>query len=487
MQELLFHVCVGVLAGRERREWRGIAGRVEEIERGEGAGGGGVEAGGGGSGGGTGKEKEPPHFSRIWRPQILAIILPHTTLQTQTLHPRLISFISHLRARSGLCILSSVVTPREIDDFARQQGHVFAGGREGERVFREMTEEVVFRRRLMLLKAMREEGITGFTKVFTSPSVRVGQSILLQTVGLGDLTPNTVILSWPDHPHPHASYPTETDAAVDEIWRLQELWFMTRRAGYSSIICKGLENFPSNQESRSGFLDVWWIVQEGQLQLLIAWILKQHHVWRGCQIRLFSIACASEDPVQVESELRLYLSVMRIPVAVVEVVTIDVLDPGMLGPVPVDPTPEEDLRRLMRSRESLLAQALKTDFEREASELGGGDGVDGVNGAHGIQSNGANAHNSTFIHTWLHTTSHLPTPHRRELFLKAHTVARLKREIDKRSSGEDVELVLMNLPVMDLCGGVGFGCGGGHGGGRKGKAGVSGDGDREWVEKGKLR
>lgn len=95
---------------------------------------------------------------------------------------------------------------------------------------------------------------------------------------------------------------------------------------------------------------------------------------------------------------------------------------------------------------------------------------------------------SPFIQTWLHTTSDLPFPHRRELFLKAHTVATLKREIDKRSSGGDVDLVLMNLPVMDLCGGVGVGCGGGWveggSGGGSGSGVVSG---REWVEKGKLR
>ena len=62
--------------------------------------------------------------------------------------------------------------------------------------------------------------------------------------------------------------------------------------------------------------------------------------------------------------------------------------------------------------------------------------------------------------------------------MKAHTVATLKKEIERRSAGEEVELVLMNLPVMDLCGGVGYGCGGGRFMGGEG---------REWVERGKMR
>ncbi|KAJ3027139.1 hypothetical protein HK097_006236, partial [Rhizophlyctis rosea] len=322
---------------------------------------------------------------------------------------------------------------------AREAG---GGGREEEK--RDRTEEVVFRRRLVLLRAMREEGIVGFTKVFTSPSIRVGQSIILQTVGLGELAPNTVIMSWPSRECLTSEF---KDHAVEEIWRLQESWFMTRRAGYSSIICKGLEQFPSNEEAKSGFIDVWWIVQEGQLQLLIAYILQQHHVWRGCQIRLFTIACATDDPVAIEHELKHYLSAMRIHVAVLEIVTVTVLDPEALGPVPTDPGPVEEVNWLTSVRESMLVQALKKDFENEALGLGSGD----REGDEGVVDERYDS--STFVRTWLHTTSALPLVHRRELFLKAHTVATLKREIDKRSGGEETELVLMNLPVMDLCGG----------------------------------
>lgn len=184
MQELLFHVAVGLLAQKERAEWRGIVGRVRDIE------GGGVNVSERADGRRVGMEKETEgkgtNFGRVWRPQILAVILPHGTEESTILHPRLISFIAQLRARSGLCILSSIVTPKEIDAFTARHHHVGAtstGRRAKDHEYMDMTEEVVFRRRLMLLKAMREEGVIGFTKVFTSPSVRVGQSILLQTVG----------------------------------------------------------------------------------------------------------------------------------------------------------------------------------------------------------------------------------------------------------------------------------------------------------------
>jgi potassium/chloride transporter 4/5/6 len=59
--------------------------------------------------------------------------------------------------------------------------------------------------------------------------------------------------------------------------------------GLSCMICKGIENFPDNEAVVTGTIDVWWIVQDGQMILLVAYLLKQHPVWNACQIRLFAL------------------------------------------------------------------------------------------------------------------------------------------------------------------------------------------------------
>ena len=49
--------------------------------------------------------------------------------------------------------------------------------------------------------------------------------------------------------------------------------------------------FPLNTEQiERGYIDVWWIVQDGGLLLLIPFLLLQNRVWRSCRLRIFTIA-----------------------------------------------------------------------------------------------------------------------------------------------------------------------------------------------------
>lgn len=44
------------------------------------------------------------------------------------------------------------------------------------------------------------------------------------------------------------------------------------------LVAKGIIDFPSSVFKLTGFIDVYWIVQDGGLCLLIAYLLKQHKV-----------------------------------------------------------------------------------------------------------------------------------------------------------------------------------------------------------------
>ncbi|EJW72042.1 hypothetical protein WUBG_17051, partial [Wuchereria bancrofti] len=39
-----------------------------------------------------------------------------------------------------------------------------------------------------------------------------------------------------------------------------------------------------------GYLDVWWIVHDGGLLMLLPFLLKQSKTWRNTRLRLFTIA-----------------------------------------------------------------------------------------------------------------------------------------------------------------------------------------------------
>ncbi|KAJ3300552.1 hypothetical protein HK104_010494 [Borealophlyctis nickersoniae] len=447
VQGLLFHLAVYLLAQREWEEYRESVRKLRLIEEEE-------KAEDVARGRGVADlvppliDIEGPH-GRVWRPQILAIVrVSEDGIGLE--NPRLMSFISQLRTRTGLCILASIVTTKEVEEAARQKQVRMEVGGVGsyvglERSFErsDVREEIVFRRRLLLWTAMRDEGITGFTKVFTSPSVRIGQSILLQTVGLGELTPNTVVLSWP-------SCDSRGEETIDAVRRLQELWFMTRRAGYSSIICKGLERFPSNKDTVNGSIDVWWIVQEGQLQLLLAYILQQHFVWKNCDIRLFTVANTSDDVTAIENELRLYLRLMHIPVSFLEVVALQVIQPRMQGSLMRSPTPDESGQVLAGVLQQELDEEDHTLQQRRCAGEEPGPSNNGSQSVAGEPRSNNRAHSSSFVKTWIHDVHDLPNIQRRDLFLKAHTVATLKREIDARSATRHTALVILNLPAPEV-------------------------------------
>ena len=89
---------------------------------------------------------------------------------------------------------------------------------------------------------MKRENVSGFAKVFLSPSVQVGQSIILQTAGLGEFRPNTVISAWPDN----SWLMDDQEAQVNAVRELQILWELCQRLDMSNIIVKGLDSFPES-------------------------------------------------------------------------------------------------------------------------------------------------------------------------------------------------------------------------------------------------
>ena len=69
-------------------------------------------------------------------------------------------------------------------------------------------------------------------------------------------------------------------------------------------------------------IDVWWIVHDGGLLMLLPHLLRQHKVWKGCKTRIFTVAQVSDNSIQMKNELSTFLYHLRID-AEIEVVEID--------------------------------------------------------------------------------------------------------------------------------------------------------------------
>ena len=60
--------------------------------------------------------------------------------------------------------------------------------------------------------------------------------------------------------------------------------------GLSLLVPRGIENFPHRSTRLSGTIDVWWVVHDGGMLILLSFLLQQHKVWKGCRIRIFTVA-----------------------------------------------------------------------------------------------------------------------------------------------------------------------------------------------------
>lgn len=57
----------------------------------------------------------------------------------------------------------------------------------------------------------------------------------------------------------------------------------TTTAHQALLVAKNVDNFPGNQDRLAeGTIDVWWVVHDGGLLMLLPFLLRQHKVSVSC-------------------------------------------------------------------------------------------------------------------------------------------------------------------------------------------------------------
>ncbi|GIY83783.1 solute carrier family 12 member 6 [Caerostris extrusa] len=161
--------------------------------------------------------------------------------------------------------------------------------------------------KLSLKRAMEEEKVKGFADVLVAKDLTEGICNLIQTAGLGGLKHNTVIMGWP--------YGWR-QSADEKQWRV---FFTVSASKNALLVPKGINLFPSSNDKVSGNIDVWWIVHDGGLLMLLPFLLKQHKTWKNCKLRIFTVAQLEDNSIQMKKDLAKFLYHLRIE-AEVEVV-----------------------------------------------------------------------------------------------------------------------------------------------------------------------
>ncbi|KAJ3594177.1 hypothetical protein NHX12_006508 [Muraenolepis orangiensis] len=200
-------------------------------------------------------EVGPPH-TKNWRPQLLVLLKMDEDLHVK--YPRLLTFASQLKAGKGLTIVGSVIQGNFLETFGETQA--------SEQAIKNM---------------MEIERVKGFCQVVVASKVRDGIAHLIQSCGLGGMKHNTVVMGWPygwrqsEDPHAWKTFINTVRC--------------TTAAHLALMVPKNVSFYPSNHERfTEGHIDVWWIVHDGGMLMLLPFLLKQHKVWRKCKMRIFT-------------------------------------------------------------------------------------------------------------------------------------------------------------------------------------------------------
>ncbi|XP_021239082.1 solute carrier family 12 member 6-like [Numida meleagris] len=90
---------------------------------------------------------------------------------------------------------------------------------------------------------------------------------------------------------------------------LPELLRAAGAGGRALLVAKG----PLGTGPEGGPLDVWWVVGDGRLLTLLPLLLRQHPEWRGCPVRLFTVALLEDNSVVLARLLEAFARRLRLP------------------------------------------------------------------------------------------------------------------------------------------------------------------------------
>ncbi|KAK4589019.1 hypothetical protein RGQ29_019859 [Quercus rubra] len=151
----------------------------------------------------------------------------------------------------------------------------------------------------------------GVAEIVVAPSMSEGFRGIVQTMGLGNLKPNIVVMRYP------------------EIWRRENLTEIPATfvgiindcivANKAVVIVKGLDEWPNEYQRQYGSIDLYWIVRDGGLMLLLSQLLLTKESFESCKIQVFCIAEEDTDAEALKADVKKFLYDLRMQAEVIVV------------------------------------------------------------------------------------------------------------------------------------------------------------------------
>ncbi|KAA8519391.1 hypothetical protein F0562_013647 [Nyssa sinensis] len=171
----------------------------------------------------------------------------------------------------------------------------------------------------------------GVAEIVVAPSMSEGFRGIVQTMGLGNLKPNIVVMRYP------------------EIWRRENLTEIPATfvgiindcivANKAVVIVKGLDEWPNEYQRQYGTIDLYWIVRDGGLMLLLSQLLLTKESFESCKIQVFCIAEEDSNAEELKADVKKFLYDLRMQAEVI-VITMKSWDVQVDGGIQQDESVE---------------------------------------------------------------------------------------------------------------------------------------------------
>jgi len=143
----------------------------------------------------------------------------------------------------------------------------------------------------------------GLVQNVVAPSFRTGVQMLLQTTGLGDLRCNTLVMGLQTEwlKKERSVFTSPDNSGEKHMGEYVDIIRDALSYNFGIMITKNLGqiNYRIDSDAKyfHGFVDVWWLLDDGGLSLLVPYLMSEDQYWRSvtvgntnqCGIRLFLV------------------------------------------------------------------------------------------------------------------------------------------------------------------------------------------------------
>lgn len=245
-----------------------------------------------------------------WYPIPLVFCRPWGKLpENVPCHPKLADFANFMKKKGrGMSIFVSII-----------DGDYYELAEEAKTAHKQLSMYIDYKR------------CEGVAEIVVAPSMSEGFRGIIQTMGLGNLKPNIVVMRYP------------------EIWRRENLTEIPATfvgiindcivANKAVVIVKGLDEWPNEYQRQYGTIDLYWIVRDGGLMLLLSQLLLTKESFESCKIQVFCIAEEDSDAEVLKADVKKFLYDLRMQAEVI-VISMKSWDVHAQGGTPQDESME---------------------------------------------------------------------------------------------------------------------------------------------------